>query len=103
MTGSARPLIAWAALLLTLLFVVLAVVAGRANGLLVLATVFAGVFVWALGAHRASWWVADEEASRRYDAIDAEIDFVDSVLSDIGSLSPSPMPSEDTASPSDRR
>lgn len=57
MTGSARPLIAWAALVLTLLCVVLAVVVGRANGLLVLATVFAVVFAWAVGAFTRWFWV----------------------------------------------
>lgn len=56
MTGSARPLIAWIALLLTLLCVVLAVVTLRANGLLVLALIFAAVFTWAVGAFSRGFW-----------------------------------------------
>lgn len=56
MTGSARPLIAWVALLLTLLCVVLAVVTVRANGLLVMATIFAAVHAWAVGAHKKNFW-----------------------------------------------
>ena len=56
MIGSARVVIAAAAFLLALLCVVLAFVAGVANGLLILATVFAVIFAWAVGALRASFW-----------------------------------------------
>lgn len=56
MTGSARPLIAWVALLLTLLCVVLAVVTMRANGLLVLALLFTVVFTWAVGGFTRGFW-----------------------------------------------
>lgn len=48
-TGSARPLIALASALLTLLCVALAFVFGVANGLLILATIFVVVHAWALG------------------------------------------------------
>lgn len=54
--GSARPLIAVASLLLTVLCLVLVVVRMQADGVLILATVFAGVHVWAIGAHRKSFW-----------------------------------------------
>lgn len=56
MTGSARPLIAWVSLLLTLLCVVLAVVVGRANGLLILALFFTAVFTWAVGGFTRQFW-----------------------------------------------
>ncbi|WP_181158123.1 hypothetical protein [Microbacterium sp. MYb64] len=56
MTGSARPLIAWVALLLALLCVVLAVVTMRANGLLVMALIFAAAFAWAVGAFTRGFW-----------------------------------------------
>lgn len=48
-TGSARPLIALASAVLTLLCVALAVALGVANGLLLLATIFVVVHAWALG------------------------------------------------------
>lgn len=86
MTGSARPLIAWAAFLLTLLCVVLAVVTMRANGLLLLGTVFLAIGVWATGAYRWSWWCADDETSRRLTAVDEELDFIDSVITDVEQL-----------------
>lgn len=57
MTGSARPLIAWVSLLLALLCVLLAFLAGIDNGLLVLATVFAVIFAWAVGAFTRAFWV----------------------------------------------
>lgn len=56
MTGSARPLIAWAAFLLTFLCVVGAVVSMRANGLLVLALLFTVVFTWAIGGFTRGFW-----------------------------------------------
>lgn len=56
MTGTARPVIAWIALLLTVLCVVLAVVTMRANGLLVLALIFAFTFAWAVGALTRAFW-----------------------------------------------
>lgn len=49
-TGSARIVIGMAALVLTLLCVVLACVVGLSNGLLVLALIFAAVYAWAAGA-----------------------------------------------------
>ncbi|WP_141651292.1 hypothetical protein [Microbacterium sp. 3J1] len=55
-TGSARIVIGMAALNLTILCVVLACFAGVANGLLVLATIFAAVFAWAAGAFTRSFW-----------------------------------------------
>jgi len=54
--GSARVVIGMASLNLTILCVVLAFVAGVANGLLVLATIFAAVFAWAAGAFSRSFW-----------------------------------------------
>jgi len=51
-------LIAWASFVLVLVCVVAAVVAGRANALLVLASVFVGVFWWASGA--LAEWVRKE-------------------------------------------
>ncbi|UGS27616.1 hypothetical protein K8F61_05350 [Microbacterium resistens] len=60
-TGSARPLIAWVSLLLTLLCLVLALVGMRANGLLLLATVFAVVLVWAVGGFRSDFWAGRDE------------------------------------------
>ncbi len=70
--GSARPVIAAASFLLTLLCVVLAVFAGVANGLLVLATIFAAVFAWAVGAFRRGFWVAIDpyDSSSRLDDLD---------------------------------
>ena len=47
-------LLAWASAVLVLVCVVAAVAVGRANGLLVLASVFVGVFWWASGA-LAEW------------------------------------------------
>ena len=54
--GSARVVIGMASLNLTILCVVLAFIAGVANGLLVLATLFAAVFAWAAGAFSRSFW-----------------------------------------------
>lgn len=48
--GTARVVLAWVLGLLTLLCVALAVITLKANGLLVLATVFAVATAWALGA-----------------------------------------------------
>lgn len=47
--GSVRPLIALASLVLALLCVGLAFAVGASNGLLVLATIFTVVHLWALG------------------------------------------------------
>lgn len=47
--GSALTLISYASFLLTLLCVVLAFMVGVANGLLLLATIFAAVFAWSVG------------------------------------------------------
>lgn len=55
-TGSARVVIGLASLNLTILCVVLAFFAGTANGLLLLATIFAAVFAWAAGAHTRGFW-----------------------------------------------
>lgn len=55
-TGSVRVVIGMASLNLTILCVVLACFAGVANGLLVLATLFAAVFAWAVGAYSRSFW-----------------------------------------------
>lgn len=85
-TGTARPLIAWVAFTLTVLCVVLAIIAGRANGLLVLATLFLFTGIWAIGAFRATWWVADPATSRRLDTLDAELDFIESVQADLATL-----------------
>lgn len=57
-TGTARVVIGMASFFLTVLCVVLAFVFGVANGLLVLATVFLGVFIWAVGAYRSTFWSA---------------------------------------------
>jgi len=54
--GSARPVIAWASFVLTLLCVVLAVLAGVANGLLLLATIFAATFAWSVGCFNRAYW-----------------------------------------------
>lgn len=54
--GSALPLIRVASLVLTLLCVVLALAAGIANGLLVLATIFAAVFIWSVGGFTKQFW-----------------------------------------------
>lgn len=59
--GSARPLIAWVSLLLTALCLVLALVTVRANGLLLLATIFAVVLVWAVGGFRSDFWAGRDE------------------------------------------
>ena len=56
--GTARATIAAAATFLTLLCVVLAFIAGVNNGLMILATVFLAVVIWAVGAHRLAYWVA---------------------------------------------
>lgn len=55
-TGSARPLIAWASVLLTVLCVVAAFLTGRANGVLVLALLFAATFAWSVGAFTRGFW-----------------------------------------------
>lgn len=55
-TGSARIVIGMAALLLTLLCVVLAFVAGVSNGLLLLAMIFGSVYAWAIGAFTKYFW-----------------------------------------------
>ena len=60
MTGSARPLIAWAALLLAVLCVVVAFVTMRANGVLILATLFVLVFTWAVGGFRRDFWTRSD-------------------------------------------
>lgn len=49
-------MIGMAAMMLSLLCVVLAFIFGVANGLLVLATIFAGVFFWAIGAYHRAFW-----------------------------------------------
>jgi archaellum biogenesis protein FlaJ (TadC family) len=56
--GTARVTIAAAATFLSLLCVVLAIIAGVNNGLMVLATVFLLVLIWAVGAHRLAFWIA---------------------------------------------
>lgn len=48
--------IRYASFLLTLLCVVLAVVAGAANGLLLLATIFAATFAWSVGFFNRAYW-----------------------------------------------
>lgn len=83
MIGSARPLIAWASLLLTAVCLLVVVVTMRANGILVLATLFAAVFAWAIGAFTRSFWVADERTSSRLDDVDREIAFVESVHAEL--------------------
>lgn len=55
-TESARPLIAWAALLLALICVAAAFATGMRNGVLVLGTVFAVVFIWAVGGFTRAFW-----------------------------------------------
>lgn len=54
--GSALTLISYASFLLTLLCVVLAVVVGVANGLLLLATIFAATFAWSVGFFNRAYW-----------------------------------------------
>jgi hypothetical protein len=49
-------LVRYVSAVLTLLCVVVAWVTGLANGVLVLATIFAAVFAWSVGAFRASFW-----------------------------------------------
>lgn len=56
--GTVRPIIALSSLVLTLMCVALAFVAGTRNGLLLLATLFLAVHIWALGAHRLAFWRA---------------------------------------------
>lgn len=60
--GSARVLIAMVALLFTLTCVAAAFVVGVANGLLILATVFAAIFAWSVGALRASFWSGGDDS-----------------------------------------
>ena len=56
-TGSARPIIAWAALMLTLLCLVpVFTVTHNRDGLLLLATIFGLVYAWALGAFTKQFW-----------------------------------------------
>lgn len=54
--GSAWALLQWSSGLLALLCAVLAVVALQANGLLVLATIFAAIYIWSVGAHQSTFW-----------------------------------------------
>lgn len=56
--GSALVLIQYVSVLLALLCVVLAFIFGVANGLLVLATIFAAVFAWSVGAFNKGFWSA---------------------------------------------
>ncbi|MGF3055651.1 hypothetical protein [Microbacterium sp. YY-01] len=51
-----RVVIAWAALVLALLCLVLVVVSLRANGVLLLGTGFVAVFVWAVGGFTRDFW-----------------------------------------------
>lgn len=81
-----RRVVAWTAAVLALFCVVLAVATMRANGLLVLATLLAVVHAWAVGALRASFWVADAETSARLTAADEDIDRVESAVADIRAL-----------------
>lgn len=84
MTGSARPLIAWASFLLAVLCLVAGICTGfRANSLLFLAVGALLTAAWAVGMFSAAWWLADEDTSRRLSAVDEEIDFIDSVIADV--------------------
>lgn len=56
--GTARVTIAAVAMFLTLLCVGLAVGFRVANGLLVLALIFAAVYAWAVGAFTKRYWLA---------------------------------------------
>lgn len=56
--GTARVTIAAVAMFLTLLCVGLAVALQVANGLLVLATIFAAAYAWAIGAFNKRFWLA---------------------------------------------
>lgn len=69
--GSALPLIRLASLVLTLLCVVVAWVTVRANGVLVLATVFAAIHLGSWGVFTRAWWVSDDP---EYARIDDELD-----------------------------
>lgn len=65
MTGSARPLIAWASGLLALLCVGLALVQMRANGVLILASLFTLITWWAVfGTRRSSMPAVSNESSQ---------------------------------------
>lgn len=81
-----HPRIAWVAALVTVACVAAAVVTMRANGLLILAMAGLAVFVWAVGAHHRDWWFEDDDTSRRLAAVDAELDFIESVRGDLRSL-----------------
>lgn len=56
--GTARVTIAAVAMFLTLFCVGLAIGYGVANGLLVLATIFAAAYAWAIGAFTKRYWLA---------------------------------------------
>lgn len=71
--GTARALILHASVLLAAVCVVITVVTLKANGVLVLGTIFAAVALWAAGVFRVSSWIEDEETSRRLSAVDADL------------------------------
>ncbi len=73
----------WASGMLALLCVVLAFVAGVANGLLLLATIFAGVLAWSCGMFTAGFWVTSDPVFGR---VDDQLDFTSSVMADINAL-----------------
>lgn len=54
--GSARAVIATASAFLALLCVTAAFITGLANGVLLLATIFAAVYAWAVGAFNRDFW-----------------------------------------------
>lgn len=54
--GSARVVIGMASLNLTLLCVVITFATWTVNGVTVLAVIFLTAFIWAIGAHRGTFW-----------------------------------------------
>lgn len=54
--GSALPLIRLASGLLTALCLVIVWVSMTANGVMVIATIFAAIFLWSIGAYTRGFW-----------------------------------------------
>lgn len=78
--------IRWASGLIALLCMVLVLVRMRADGVLVLATVFVAVWFWSCGVFSRAFWVADAGTSERLAVVDEEIRFADSVGRDLDRL-----------------
>ena len=91
-----RKIIAACSLFLLIECLVATFVTVRANGVMVLATVFLVIWIIAIGAHRKSWWFPATEPAAEPAAVEPQIyidphirdrrDFIASVEADIVAL-----------------